>query len=305
MMEKLPRILVRLSVYGVDLSANIGSSYITVCTSYLQQHSMVKPLSFKGDKPKKRKRPAADSAADDDAPSTKALVPAAGPAAEDEDDSMNWVNAEAVSDIAGPIVIVLPSEPPTCIACDANGKVFASKLENMIEDDPRTAEPHDVRQVFVANRVAGTESFSFKGHHGRYLGCEIGLVSATKEAVSPVESFVVVPVPDNPGTFAFQTSKEQFLTVEEGRETMVRGDAENINFNTTFRIRMQARFKPKLKVAKEEKAQSKISRKELEDAVGRRLEDDEVKMLKKARKEGNYHEALLDVKVKGKHDKFA
>jgi protein FRG1 len=269
--------------------------------------NMVKPLSFKGEKPKKRKRPATEPNNDEDgAPSSKALVTTTGTAEDGgDDDAMNWVTADAVNDIAGPIMIVLPSEPPTCIACDTNGKIFCSAIENMVEDDARTAEPHDVRQVFVANRVAGTESFSFKGHHGRYLGCELGQLSATKEAVSPVESFTCVAVPDNPGAFAIQTSREQFLTIEEKKGTSLRGDAEEINFNATFRIRMQARFKPKLKATKEEKALSKITRKELEDAVGRRLEDDEVKMLKKARREGNYHEAMLDVKVKGKHDKFA
>jgi protein FRG1 len=68
---------------------------------------------------------------------------------------------------------------------------------------------------------------------------------------------------------------------------------------------MQARFKPKLKKGKEEKAREKISKKELEDAVGRRLEDEEVRRLKKARREGDYHEALLDIKVKNKHDKYS
>lgn len=67
---------------------------------------------------------------------------------------------------------------------------------------------------------------------------------------------------------------------------------------------MQARFKPKLKANKEEKARAKISRKELEEIVGRRLEDDEVRTLKKARREGDFHEKALDLKVKGKHDKW-
>ena len=84
----------------------------------------------------------------------------------------------------------------------------------------------------------------------------------------------------------------------------VRGDETEITFNTTLRIRMQARFKPKVKASKEEKAKEKISRGELEQAVGRKLEEDEVKKLKKARREGNYHETLLDMKVKGKHDKY-
>lgn len=127
----------------------------------------VKPLSFKGDKKtKKRKRPA-DAGEGDAPPSKERAAPGEGSAsaAPDEDDS--WVSADAVSDIAGPIVIVLPTEPPSCLACDAHGKIFTSALENVVEGDPATAEPHDVRQVWVANRVAGTESFSFKGHHGR------------------------------------------------------------------------------------------------------------------------------------------
>ena len=68
---------------------------------------------------------------------------------------------------------------------------------------------------------------------------------------------------------------------------------------------MQARFKPRLKANKESKANEKVSRRELEDVVGRRLEDSEVKRLKKARVEGDYHEAILDVRVKGKHDKYS
>ena len=68
---------------------------------------------------------------------------------------------------------------------------------------------------------------------------------------------------------------------------------------------MQGRFKPKLKASKESKAKEKISRKELEEVVGLRLGDDEVKRLKKARVQGNYHEAILDVRVKGKHDKYS
>ena len=84
----------------------------------------------------------------------------------------------------------------------------------------------------------------------------------------------------------------------------MRGDEADVTFNTTLRVRMQARFKPRLKASREEKAREKISRRELEEAAGRRLEEDEVRMLKRARREGNYHEALLDIKVKSKHDKW-
>ena len=68
---------------------------------------------------------------------------------------------------------------------------------------------------------------------------------------------------------------------------------------------MQARYKPKVKATKESKAWEKITRRELEAAVGRRLEEHEVKRLKRARKEGNYHEEVLDMRARGKHDKYA
>jgi len=126
-----------------------------------------------------------------------------------------------------------------------------------------------------------------------------------------MESFLVIPTADTPGTFQIQTLRETFLAIKPSTSSKLnalpelRGDSESITFNTTLRIRMQARFKPKLKASKEEKAREKISKKELEEAVGRKLEDDEVRKLKKARREGDYHEALLLIKVKNKHDKYS
>ena len=142
---------------------------------------MVKALTFKGDKKaKKRKRvDVAEKFGDDEGSTSKELAKRErdGPSVDDD----SWVTADVVGDVVGPIVIILPSEPPTCIACDTNGKVFASLLENIVDDNPVTAEPHDVRQVWVANKVAGTETFSFKGHHGKlvneHLNCGIVLTA--------------------------------------------------------------------------------------------------------------------------------
>lgn len=124
----------------------------------------VKPLSFKGDKKSKKRKH--QSTTDLDAPPSNEVAqqPAAEPK-EDGDDT--WVTAEAPTDIVGPVVLVLPSDSPSCLACDAIGKVFSSELENLVEGDPATAEPHDVRQVWVASRVVGSEHTIFKGHHGR------------------------------------------------------------------------------------------------------------------------------------------
>ncbi|KAI9665379.1 MAG: hypothetical protein M1831_001817 [Alyxoria varia] len=275
---------------------------------------MVKPLAFKGDKkPKKRKRAAEDEAPNSSEHSSKAVAAPSGTDTGTYEEDDTWVTATEPGDLSGPIIIVLPTSPPSCIATDMHGRVFASALENLVDDNPESAEPHNVRQVWVANRVAGTESVSLKGHHGKYLGCDkYGIMSATREAVSLEEQFYCVPAPEgSAGMFALKTGRDTHVGVGNGEEskelekTPVRGDKEEIKVESTLRIRMQARYKPKLKVSREEKARERISRKELEEAVGRRLEEDEVKRLKKARREGNYHEALLDVKVKGKHDKFA
>ena len=140
---------------------------------------MVKPLAFKGDAAPKKKR---KHAARPSSPSAASPPPSSTPTAGDDDDT--WVAADAASDLAGPVLLVLPppnathSRPSTgdsptitCIACDANGEVFSSALENAIEgaDPSATAEPHDVRQVWVASRVAGTGEgvVSLKGHHGK------------------------------------------------------------------------------------------------------------------------------------------
>lgn len=94
------------------------------------------------------------------------------------------------------------------------------------------------------------------------------------------------------------------LVPNKASKDEIRGSADAVSFSTTLRIRMQARFKPRLRANKEEKAREKISRRELEEAAGRKLDDDEVRRLKRARREGDYHEQLLMVKVKGKHDKY-
>ncbi|WEW58321.1 hypothetical protein PRK78_003789 [Emydomyces testavorans] len=286
---------------------------------------MVKPLTFKGDKkPKKRKRHDEPSHPNNDQTSALLSENTRSPAVTapvkptDVHDDQSWVSADVPADISGPVIIVLPSTPPTCIACDVNGKVFASEIENAIDGDPRTAEPHDVRQVWVATKVAGSEGVNFKGHHGRYLSCDkYGLLSATSPAISAFESFIPIASTEAPSMFSFQIcggDVDAFLSIKEGGSkpsstgasaVEIRGDADSVSFTTSFRVRMQARFKPKLRASRESKALEKVTRKELEAAVGRRLEDHEVKRLKRARREGNYHEEVLDVRVKGKHDKFA
>ncbi|KAG5978943.1 hypothetical protein E4U54_006998, partial [Claviceps lovelessii] len=127
---------------------------------------MVKPLTFKGDKkPKKRKR------APDAGPSSSSQLQKADQPDPREDDTAthdddSWVSADTTTDVVGPVMIVLPTEKPSALACDAAGQVFALTIENIVDGNPSSAEPHDVRMVWVANQVSGTEYVRFKGHHG-------------------------------------------------------------------------------------------------------------------------------------------
>lgn len=141
-------------------------------------------------------------------------------------------------------------------------------------------------------------------HNDRYLNSDkFGILAATRDAISPEEQFTLLPAD---GLFTVRTTRDKFFSASQDKGVEVRADADDdTSPGCAIRLRMQARFKPVHKAAKEEKAREKISRAQLEQAVGRKLEDDEVKLLKRAWRDGTYHEALLDVKVKGKHDKFA
>jgi protein FRG1 len=139
----------------------------------------------------------------------------------------------------------------------------------------------------------------------RYLNSDkFGILSATRDAISAEEQFALLP--SDSLLFNIRTTRDKLFSVTQDKAVEVRADADDDASPTcAIRLRMQARFKPVHKAAKEEKANEKISRAQLEQAVGRKLEDGDVKLLKKAWRDGTYHEVLLDIKVKGKHDKFA
>lgn len=155
----------------------------------------------------------------------------------------------------------------------------------------------------------------------RYLSCDKnGILDASASAISPYETFLPIPSQSNDKTISLQVARgdlERFLSFVEPpdsdsgpsshRKIRFRGDADTVSPQTAMHVRMQARFKPAPPATKEKNTavHGRMSRLELETAAGRKLDDDEVKTLRKSRKEGNYHEVLLDIRVRGKHDKFA
>ena len=289
----------------------------------------IKPLFFKGDKKPSKKRKHRDADPNTTDPTTS------NPQLDDDD---TWVTPSTSSDLSGPVLLILPTTPPTCLASDPSGNIFASRLENLIDDRPETAEPHDVRQVWVANKVAGLKEgeLTFMAAHKDFLGCDsMGRLSASGKARGSEELFVVRDVEGQEGrrwrietayrregggekgcisaTTAAGATKEE--ADEDGGDAerakpkkisvTLRGDAEATDSGVELIIKMQARFKPQVQQEKDTKAREKVSRTELERAVGRKLEDDEVRRLKRARKDGMYHEEVLDLRAKSKHDKWA
>lgn len=107
--------------------------------------------------------------------------------------------------------------------------------------------------------------------------------------------------------------------VAAGGKTEIRGDGESIGFNETFTLRIQARLRKKAKTVATPRSEPKLSKKELEKRyfltfpkvpltvfrAGRSLTDEQVKILRIAKKEGQFETALLDIRTKSKSDKYA
>ena len=160
---------------------------------------MVTKLKFKGEKHKKRKRNEDDQENE-------------GTSLHDgSNDDEGWVDAESLEDIStGPLFITFTSSPPIAVASDPLGKVYASILKASNEGgDIRNAEPDDVRQVWIATRLAESSKIYLKTPTGRLLSCDkVGILSATKEAIGPQEEWQPLLRADG---WAFQNVYEKFL----------------------------------------------------------------------------------------------
>jgi len=217
-----------------------------------------------------------------------------------------------IEDLTGPLIFCIATTPPSALSSDATGAVFGSALSEIEGENLSTAEPTQVQQVWVCTKIYGstTPKYSLRSHTGKYLGCDAhGMLSATREAISAEEEWVPAPQPGG-GRWAWQAVRGGFIGVEEkeGKGVMVRGDREDVGFRETWTVRLQKRNKVKVKAGGGDagKIKDRVTRKELEELAGVSLDDEQVKKLRKARKEGGFHEALLDIRVKhGKHDKFA
>ncbi|KAH8550770.1 FRG1-like family-domain-containing protein [Umbelopsis sp. PMI_123] len=252
-------------------------------------------LTFKGDKEhKKKKKRKADSQDRDH---------------EERSSAEGWVLCDQLDDLVGPLFITHPSDPPICLTVNDIEQLVPYPIPDLYEDG--SPAPTITNQVFIGARVVGSSSsFTLKSSLGKYLSADkFGVVSVDREAVSMIEEWKPTFIE---GGVGFQNAYDKFLMVDEiaGGGYKVRADAESIGFCETFRVYCQARFKRKIK----------MSKKEVIDATGIELDnmkkfqswggsrsqrtEQDLRELKRAKKEGNLSETLLDRRSKMKADRY-
>ncbi|RYF03225.1 MAG: hypothetical protein EOO77_31395, partial [Oxalobacteraceae bacterium] len=202
------------------------------------------------------------------------------------------------ADLSGPIILSSRSRGEA-VSADARGSVFLLPLVD--------GTPDDVRQVFVSASVDGTTSLK-SGSAGRYLSADaLGEVACLREAIGPREGWTFVKRPDG---WAVQSSNGSFLSVpaiekEDGdKNDTVRCDAEEITHLETFCVRIQAQNKKRTPSTTTSLKILPASKKELETKVGRVLTLAQVDELRAAQKKGELGEAILDMRVRHRSDKY-
>ncbi|WRT69815.1 uncharacterized protein IL334_006806 [Kwoniella shivajii] len=157
-----------------------------------------KKLKFKGEKSKKKKRSHHHSSGgggevEDD----MAALAAADP--------RGWVYPESPMEINGPAFILLPSQPLTCLAWDAQRqRVYAAPVDipqapegmNDLSEAEilQTIEPSDINHVWVISRLSGSEDvISLRTSTGTFLtATPSGTLTATTPSRGPLEAFIPI-----------------------------------------------------------------------------------------------------------------
>jgi protein FRG1 len=221
---------------------------------------------------------------------------------------IGWADAESIADLAGPLVLVAVDEEPFVMVCEEIGNITARKVSELnLSCDTSLVEPNDVSQVFVGQSLIPGQ-YSLKSAFGRYLTCDtFGKVTATKEAVGPAEEWRPIKVE---GGFAFQNVHDKFLSIDRA-VVKVRADMETVGFNETFLVRCQASRKVRTKKSSEQVqpnfaiVEKDETRKHVSWGGGRlKMKKLSHSQLTGAEQEGRLHEALLEQRMKSKHDPF-
>ncbi|CBQ70300.1 conserved hypothetical protein [Sporisorium reilianum SRZ2] len=235
-------------------------------------------LSFKGDKPKKRKR-----STDKHDSSSSSRKRRAGDASDSEDvggDEQAWVAVETEQDLSGPCFLFHQPQQsdaaPYCVAFQPTlqsveaAVVLPSTDESAFDDrddllasDPKLAEelegaeivpaapspssinlvPTSVYQVWVATKVPGSSSptrFTFKSAEGKFLGADkTGLLRASMEARGPQEEWILES--SDRSLWKLRSVHGRYLGLDQlaGGKTVVRADCDTADPEAAWTLRVQ------------------------------------------------------------------
>lgn len=301
-------------------------------------------LTFKGDKPKKRRSrmPAARAprAPAEDAESDAEMYGG---------DEQAWVSVASGAELTGPTFLYqmhggvahalsinahlmhldVTAVPPPEVPADLDDA-------QVVAADPA---PQSVHQVWVANQLPGTDGWTFKSTQGTFLGCDrYGEVVATSEARGPQEewlvSFVAGPeggapqgagaVPGPRTGLAFRALHGGWLTLEgggdgaSGERLRVRADMHELTPGAVWDVRVQWRERHQIRVAAQaarramqprgqsidDEARISLSRQGWTAGTRALLATGARGELVRAQREGRLSEAMLDRRVKLKSDKY-
>lgn len=263
---------------------------------------MVKRLSFKGDKPKKKKSKLNST----ESAEKKRLA--------EEGDVSGWVSAKSSEEFNGPTLLATISDgKPCCFAFkdDDKPRVVVSYDIDTVDASLNTAEPTTSSQVllfspldFDSNKRTKdidetTANFALKVPS---LGVYVGIDKDDKTSLSSVaigndEHFTFKRVD---GLWTMQTARKRYILVKDGKITTT----ENDETASKFAVRLQTSHRKKTTAEKQTVTYFAMGTKALEERAGRQLDRREVETLQKANKEGNLNEALLDLRQKGKSDTY-
>lgn len=218
---------------------------------------------------------------------------------------LGWVIVEDLDDLSGPLVLIVNEENPHVLSFSENGKTTANPC-----DSPFSFEPGNVAEVLVGKTIL-PGIFSLKTAFSRYFSSDtVGSVFATREAIGPTETWT--PVKGENGRIAFRNASHKYLSVDP-TNFVVRADAEDIGPNELFTVKCQAAEHYKRLQAATPKSvpEQKVDPNKLEEeefrkfhAYARDTSGLPSADLDHALQEGRLREALLDRRVKAKHDKF-
>lgn len=259
---------------------------------------MVKKLSFKGDKKVKKAKTAVKSTGEKKRART------------DSDDS-GWISATSSEEFHGPTLLVTKSEKkPCCLAFDSD-KMTTSYDIDTVENSLDTAEPTSTQQVLLLSPLdfdtnkrtididETVARFALKVPSlGVFMGVnKAGHVSLDSVAIGKEQQFTFKRE-DNGWTM--QTAFNAYIEIKDGKI----GTTEDVTNGSKFTIRLQSCHRKKTTAEKQTVTYYAMNTKALEERAGRSLDAEEVVKLKKANKEGNLNEALLDLRQRGKSDTY-